>query len=68
MGVGSYSLYEEIEEAIKSNGTFTFKFTRPKKDTNDNIVEDNTYADGLAQYNKNRANQISSIFIVVNYI
>lgn len=37
MGVGSYSLYEEIEEAINSEGTFTFKFTKPKKDTNDSV-------------------------------
>lgn len=29
-GVGSYSLYEEIEKAIKSDGTFTFKFSRSK--------------------------------------
>ena len=48
MGVGNYSLYEEIEEAIRSNGTFTFKFTRPKKDTNDKRVEEYVYADGLA--------------------
>lgn len=48
MGVGSYSLYEEIEKAIKSNGTFTFKFSRPKKDTNDKSVEEDVYADGLA--------------------
>lgn len=48
MGVGSYSLYEEIEEAIRSNGTFTFKFSRPKKDTNDKREEKEVYADGLA--------------------
>ena len=48
MGVGSYSLYEEIEEAIRSNGTFTFKFSRPKKDTNDRIEETEVYANSLA--------------------
>lgn len=35
MGVGDYSLYDEIREAIKSNGEFRFKFTKPKKETND---------------------------------
>lgn len=39
MGVGSYTLYEEIDKAISSEGTFTFKFTKPKKDTNDSVDE-----------------------------
>lgn len=39
MGVGSYTLYEEIEKAIECNGTFKFKFTKPKKETDD-ILED----------------------------
>ncbi|WP_343339159.1 hypothetical protein TPELB_15130 [Terrisporobacter petrolearius] len=41
MGVGSYSLYEEIERAVKSNGTFEFKYSKPKKETNDSMEEVN---------------------------
>lgn len=48
MGVGSYSLYEKIEEAITSNGEFTFKFSKLKKDTNDMVDETEVYADRLA--------------------
>lgn len=43
MGVGSYTLYEEIEKAIDSEGTFTFKFSKPKKETNDNIDDKELY-------------------------
>lgn len=39
MAVGSYSLYGEIEKAIESKGTFKFKFSKPKKETNDFLDE-----------------------------
>ena len=42
MGVGHYTLYEEIEKAINSNGTFKFNYTKPKKETNDFMDEDET--------------------------
>lgn len=48
MGVGNYSLYEEIEEAISSEGTFTFKFSKPKKDTNDNNDDNESYVPSYA--------------------
>lgn len=35
MGVGNYTLYEEIEKSIECNGTFKFKYTKPKKENND---------------------------------
>lgn len=35
MGVGNYELYDEIDRAISSNGKFEFKFTKPKKETDD---------------------------------
>ncbi|MGL5086145.1 MAG: ATP-binding domain-containing protein, partial [Clostridium sp.] len=39
MGVGSYSLYSEIEKAIESNGKFTFTYRKPKNDSNDAELE-----------------------------
>ena len=41
MAVGSYSLYGEIKKAIESKGTFKFKFSKPKKETNDSSDEEN---------------------------
>lgn len=48
MGVGSYSLYEEVDEAINSEGTFSFKFSKPKKETNDNIDDKESYIPSYA--------------------
>lgn len=39
MGVGSYSLYREIEKSIESNGRFEFTYKRPKKESNDNELD-----------------------------
>ena len=39
MGVGSYSLYSEIEKAIESNGKFRFIYRKPKKDSNDEELD-----------------------------
>lgn len=47
MGVGSYTLYEEIQNAISCNGTFKFRFSKPKKDTNDVLEEHMEYSVSL---------------------
>lgn len=47
MGVGSYTLYEEIQKAISCNGEFKFKFSKPKKETNDIIEENMKYSPSL---------------------
>lgn len=39
MGVGSYQLYGEIEQAINSNGKFKFKYKKPRRESNDNEIE-----------------------------
>lgn len=39
MGVGSYSLYNEIEKAIESNGRFEFIYKKPIKESNDNELD-----------------------------
>lgn len=38
MGVGSYTLYRELEKAIESNGTFKFRYSRPKNESNDTEI------------------------------
>lgn len=35
MGVGSYTLYREIQKAIESKGIFRFKYSKPKNESND---------------------------------
>lgn len=39
MGVGSYSLYSEIEKAIESKGNFRFIYRKPKRESNDNELD-----------------------------
>lgn len=35
MGVGSYTLYREIEQAIEAKGIFKFQYSKPKNESND---------------------------------